>query len=1299
MSAEELAAATAQIRAGTWTRPVWEQPVSEQRALWMAKVDRSRELGWSNPNYLPLVSEGLVSLGYTYIPQDLDRKPATVKGFGRIKWRDYQKRGLSPTEASGFPQYFSSKNVAIVIGPHTGLCVLDIDVTNADLADRIMQLADRMLGRSPVIRVGRAPKIAIFYRASDVQKRAFPLLDTDGRHLFADSRGALIRRVDGEDPPYGSDAQVIEVIGPASGGLITAYGTHHKTGKPFFYPRRDLAETPITDLPVVDKGGIRTFLEAVDKTIVGVELGRTRSPVMVDYDAAASQVDGSLQTPHGVNAVPGASYNSSVTRVIDGRKNWVLKRVFAWVSRNRDCALIQEAGLRAMVHAEAERWIERSGEWNQGPWRRVEECLTRTLSSLREGTLQLPARRVTVGEDGVTREVVPVTVPTSADSELEWAQGPKRELKNVSDCGLSAERVAANKLSRALTSDPARREMSAKKTAHQIHTVMDGFIDRVEAVKAGTDDVDASMVGILKAPAGAGKTTNFFARLAARKSARKLTAKFGLMMPTFANMSEAVSTNARLGGSEITVNEDEVKAAAARAGLNVLIFRGKIASGCVMAEQIRILGESSQGSSELCHKRWNNKDGETEEAFCDRFAVCAYQRQKRLIEQADLVIFSHAYVDEMPKELKDSLDGIIIDERIWPELIWTNAGTESAPDRFSLDTLRSTRRPPKLTKKEREDGIGEEDLVVDRDRIVPIVIEALKAGRDVGADVLAYRYTAPSGRVVTGRELVASCIAVTNRNKYDSKAVMPNMSVVSTTEATKYILQPRIMEEWRFWSIVAERVDALVLDKAADTAAQATGIEHTNRHAKGKVDARIQLIDGHFIRLSHRREVKIAGLPTLMLDASAAPDMIAKIWSGVRVITHEVEAPMHLRVVAAVDRTYSDSSILPSSRDEAAARMGKAATLMELRDLTTTVSVLYGAGRVMIGSSMKVRRQIFNRWAEPESVDKLHFGALRGLDFGKHHMAAISIGRMELPARAIDALVAALTYDDDEPEAPFDRLGTGVDEVEKPLRCPSVERRIQMRSGRDYTIPVPTYPGRWAAMVQRQYREEELMQFLGRLRPVYRTGQAPVWIAITSCIPEGVIVDELVSLADISRGDSKRARIFEAARRTGVIEAELSALPGLIDKRVAGEAASRLSKRRMGREAYGVAAHVRGEAEEHLILVPGFAKDPLGEAYRALSSKGLIVNPRDIYVVSEPELRTHEGVKAPDKVDAEMGTRAERGAMELADREKLMTEAENLPRNDGLMVGLDSRRVSMDIKLAWMHSQAGLQPELDGDET
>lgn len=1299
MSDEELAVAVAQISAGTWTQPVWEQPVSEQRASWMAEIDRARELGWNKPQYLPIVSERLVSLGYTYIPQDLNRKPSAVKGFGPIKWRDYTKRGLSRSEASGFPQDFSTKNAAIVIGPHTGLCVLDIDVTNPNLADRILQLADRMLGRSPVIRVGRAPKIAIFYRGADFKSRKFFLLDTDARHLFADAQGKLIRRADDEGQPHGAEAQMIEVIGPASGGLITAYGHHHKTGLPFFYPRRDLAETPRTDLPVVDMAGIRTFLEAVDKTIVGVDLGRTGAPVMVDYDAAASQVDGSLQTPHGVNAVPGASYNSSVTRVIDGRKSWVFKRVYAWVSRNRDCALIQEAALRAMVHAEAERWIERSGEWSQGPWRQVEACLTRTLSSLREGILQLPARRVTVGEHGITREVVPVTVPVSTDSELEWAQGPKRELKNVSDCGLSSERVAANKLSRALISDPARRELSARKTAGQINAVMDGFIDRVEAVKAGADDVDASMVEILKASAGAGKTTKFFAQLASRKSAGKLTTRCGLMMPTFANMGEAVSTNARLGGSDITVNEDEVKAAAARAGLNALIFRGKIASGCVMAEQIRILGESSQGSSELCHKRWKNRDGETEEAFCDRFAVCAYQRQKRLIEQADLVIFSHAYVDQMPKELMDSLDGVIIDERIWPELVWTNAGTESAPDRLSLDTLRSTRRPPKLTKKEKKDGLYEEELTLDREVIAPVVIEALKAGRDVGADVLAYRYTAPSGRVVTGRELVENCIAVTGRNKYDAKAVMPNMSVVSTTEATRYILQPRIMEEWRFWKIVAERVDALALDKAADTAAEATGIEHVNRHAKGKVDARIQLIDGHFIRLSRRREVKIAGIPTLMLDASAAPDMIAKIWSGVRVVTHEVEAPMHLRVVAAVDRTYSDSSILPSSKDEAAARMGKAATLMELRDLTTTVSTQYGAGRVMVGSSMKVRRQIFNRWAEPESVDKLHFGALRGLDFGKGHMAAISIGRMELPARAIDALVAALTYDDDEPEPPFDRLGTGTDEAEKPLRCPSVARRIQMRSGRDYTIPVPTYPGRWAAMVQRQYREEELMQFLGRLRPVYRTGRAPVWIAVTSCIPEGVIVDELVSLADISRGDSKRAPIFEAARRTGVIEAELSALPGLIDKKAAGEAAARLSKRRMSREAYGVAAHVRGEAKERLVFVPGHSKDPLGDVYRALNSKGLVVHPRDIYVVSEPDLRTHEGVKAPDKVDAEMGSREERAALELADREKLMTEAENLPRNDGLMVGLDGRRVSMDIKLAWMHGQSDLLPKLYADET
>ena len=73
------------------------------------------------------------------------------------------------------------------------------------------------------------------------------------------------------------------------------------------------------------------------------------------------------------------------------------------------------------------------------------------------------------------------------------------------------------------------------------------------------------------------------------------------------------------------------------------------------------------------------------------------------------------------------------------------------------------------------------------------------------------------------------------------------------------------------------------------------------------------------------------------------------------------------------------------------------------------------------------------------------------------------------------------------------------------------------------------FKGRWARLIQRQYREEELLQFVGRLRPVFRTGRTPVWFALSSVIPEELVVDDLITIDDLVQN---HGRLWEAVRRT-----------------------------------------------------------------------------------------------------------------------------------------------------------------------
>ncbi len=168
--------------------------------------------------------------------------------------------------------------------------------------------------------------------------------------------------------------------------------------------------------------------------------------------------------------------------------------------------------------------------------------------------------------------------------------------------------------------------------------------------------------------------------------------------------------------------------------------------------------------------------------------------------------------------------------------------------------------------------------------------------------------------------------------------------------------------------------------------------------------------------------------------------MIEKIWLGKEVVTHDIPAAVNVRTVAIADRTYSNASVVAKPSATAREKLQSAQLLTNLKKVLSATSVLFGWGRVVAGSSILVRKVINKDWAGPANIDWCHFGAMRGLDFAKYHNAAVSVGRMELPTRVVDGLVAALTYDDDVPEQPFDKYGTGKNDMGGDLMVPAETR-------------------------------------------------------------------------------------------------------------------------------------------------------------------------------------------------------------------------------------------------------------------
>jgi hypothetical protein len=121
--------------------------------------------------------------------------------------------------------------------------VFDVDVLNGELADRIVALIEGKLGTTPLVRIGRAPKIALVYRPED----KFRKIET--AELFF---------------PDGSKAQV-ELL--AEGEQFVADGIHPDTGEPYHWTDGTPADVPLDMLPVVSEEQGRAIIAEAEQIL------------------------------------------------------------------------------------------------------------------------------------------------------------------------------------------------------------------------------------------------------------------------------------------------------------------------------------------------------------------------------------------------------------------------------------------------------------------------------------------------------------------------------------------------------------------------------------------------------------------------------------------------------------------------------------------------------------------------------------------------------------------------------------------------------------------------------------------------------------------------------------------------------------------------------------------------------------------------------------------------------------------------------------------------------------------------
>lgn len=170
----------------------------------------------------------LVDNGFAVIPIMPGAKvPGRYRDDAWHAYPDWSRHCDRPTK--GFEIDIWRRWPGCAVGIACGAVVgVDIDVLVPEIAFNLQQLAFKMLGDTPALRIGLAPKKMLVYRAAA--------------------------------PFAGIKRHPIEIL--ARGQQFVAYAIHPDTGRPYDWPNESLLDVALEDLPVVDEARCRAFAEA-----------------------------------------------------------------------------------------------------------------------------------------------------------------------------------------------------------------------------------------------------------------------------------------------------------------------------------------------------------------------------------------------------------------------------------------------------------------------------------------------------------------------------------------------------------------------------------------------------------------------------------------------------------------------------------------------------------------------------------------------------------------------------------------------------------------------------------------------------------------------------------------------------------------------------------------------------------------------------------------------------------------------------------------------------------------------------
>jgi hypothetical protein len=218
--------------------------------------------------YMRLFGTKIADAGYSIVPIAAGQKFPGEYANG--KW--FPMKGWEALAYTKTPELLIENVWAQMPGAGIGICCggqskvigVDIDVMDAEISGAIRRKIEEMLGETPLVRVGQAPKVLLVYRTTEpMQKLSY---------------------------------QPIEVLG--QGQQFVSHGIHPKTGQPYQWPLESPAETPVESLPLVTPEQVKAAVEAA-YALVPEEMRPARLTGSSDAPHVSSK-DTSPATPEAI---------------------------------------------------------------------------------------------------------------------------------------------------------------------------------------------------------------------------------------------------------------------------------------------------------------------------------------------------------------------------------------------------------------------------------------------------------------------------------------------------------------------------------------------------------------------------------------------------------------------------------------------------------------------------------------------------------------------------------------------------------------------------------------------------------------------------------------------------------------------------------------------------------------------------------------------------------------------------------------------------------------------------------------